>query len=419
MKAISLLSLPAAAILAAGVSAQHPMGFSANWDLPNQSDGTAVIHGTLPDLPEGDFVTRIPLEHFVNPFLDPTVDPSYGTNVIAGFEFVLQDLDGNTAETPAFMTGWSEDPAKPNFPDVPGYDPNTGGSNFMFAGPVPDSQFTTTLWTFTFTAPLPSVATGQDIFLGLSIGPAGTGEQWLTHGVADKDVPVQNAVIFDDPGPGISHVSEGSFVCTIPTLNQFPTGDAAVYTPFMVQNRFEVFISHAAGGVVTAVTNQTSYETSNLGVANGTASFLSGLHPDASNTPLNVGRNTAPPAGWNGDRIGFTFTDSRLVATNLVFVVVSLTPNPSPFPLTAIPGTGPAPTGLVLIDPVNHVGVGFGVAQPVTDPNFTYTRFEMNFDLPPVTRGLLDSLHPELLWQGFGLDSLGNIHATGMVSQQF
>ena len=64
-------------------------------------------------------------------------------------------------------------------------------------------------------------------------------------------------------------------------------------------------------------------------------------------------------------------------------------------------------------------GVGFGVAQPVTDPNFTYTRFSMNFDLPAVTRGLLDSLHPALLWQGFGLDNSLNIHATGLVRQQF
>lgn len=419
MKAISLLSFPIAAVLAAGVSAQHPMGFSTGWDKPNQSDGTGVIHSPLPDLPEGDFLTRIDSSDFINWGLDPNVDPSYGTFALSGFEFVLQDIDGNTAETPAFMTGWSEDPVKPNFPDVPGYDPTDGGSNFMFAGPVPDSQFLTTLWTFTFTAPLPAIATGQDIFLGLSIGPAGSGEQWFTHGVGDKDVPVTNAVIFDDPGPGRSNIDEGSYVCIIPTLNQFPTGSPAIYTTFLVQNRFEVFLEHASGGVVTALTNQDSYVTSNLGVGSGTPNFLSGLHPDASSSPVNVGRNVAPPANWIGDRVGFQFTDSRLVASNLVFVVVSLSPNPAPFALTSIPGTGAAPTGLVLVDPVNHVGVGFGVAQPVSDPNFTYTRFSMNFDLPAVTRGLLDSLHPALLWQGFGLDSLGNIHATGLVRQQF
>ena len=91
-----------------------------------------------------------------------------------------------------------------------------------------------------------------------------------------------------------------------------------------------------------------------------------------------------------------------------------------PLPLSMIPGLGPAPTGQVLIHFTNNAVVAIGMAQPVVDPDFTYTRFSATFDFPPATRDLLQTIHPTFRWQGIGLDlSTGNFHATGLVRQHF
>ena len=141
MKATYLFILPAATALAIAIPAQepfraHPMGFSVGWDEPPlSSGGTTLAHNpqTLLFASGGDFLTRIDHEDYGNWGMDPVFDPTYGTFTMVGMEFVTEDADLATPEFPFYVTGWTEDPAKPNFPDVPNFDPLTGGSNFLFA----------------------------------------------------------------------------------------------------------------------------------------------------------------------------------------------------------------------------------------------------------------------------------------------
>lgn len=414
MNTIPLVLVSAAALLAVGTPAQHPMGFTA------ASDGATISHGpSAVGALEGDFLTRIDNDDYSRWGLDPFVDPSYGTWCVVGIEFVLQDPNPATGEAPAWVTGWTEDPNLANFPHLAGFDPTTGGSNFLFAGPVPASPFAATAWSLTL-GPGFCVPTDQDIFLGVNIGPVGTGEGLTIQAVADSSA---NPVEFDNPGPAGASIPAGSYVCNIPTntppgFPPFPTGGPAVYTPYRSQSLIEVILENASGGVCTATTNQMSYPASGP-AGDGSPSFLSGLHPDAASTPVNAGRSMAPPAGWTGDQIGFIYTDSRLQAGDPVVVVVAFATENPPVPLTMFSGAGLNPTGQVLVSLAGVIPIGSGLAQPVVDANYTYTRFAMTIDLAPIARNRLVNRHPTLLWQGFGLDAAFNIHASGLARQHF
>ena len=101
-------------------------------------------------------------------------------------------------------------------------------------------------------------------------------------------------------------------------------------------------------------------------------------------------------------------------------IIVAFELAPQPIPMTLVPGAGPAPTGVILINPTGAIAlVGAGLAQPGSHPNFNYAQFSFALDLPAMTRDFLVSNHPTLLWQGFGLASSGSIHATGMVLQHY
>lgn len=416
MRATFLLTLPVAATMAVGVSAQHhPMGFIEGWNN-GTNGGVTMFHNPQSSFfPEGDFLSRIDSDDYRSWGRDPVVDSTYGTFCMIGVQFLVADGDLATPEFPVYVQGWTEDPVTPNFPDVGGFDPMTGGSNFLFAGPIPVNPFVVTEWALTFTGTV-CVETEGDIFVGLSIGPDGSGEGMFMAAVGDSAAPIAPLTVFDDPGPAAAGIAEGSYTCILPTqtlLNQppLPTGAPAVYTFYRSQNYFEVFLENASGGVCTAVTNQVSYDASHSANGDGTASFLSGLHPDAGNIPVNPGR---------ADQIGFVYSDHRLNPGDPVFVVIALAENQPAFALTDILGGG-AHTGRVLVDVINHFPVGSGLATPISVPELglDYSRFGMFIDLIPTVRAFLTINQRTLLWQGLGLDSSFNIHATGLARQHF
>ena len=435
MKATFLLILPAAAALAVMTPAQHPMGFSAGWDQPPLTPGgTTFAHNpqTL-QFAEGDFLTRIDHDDYRDWGLDPAVDPSYGTFCMVGMEFVTEDPDPVTPEFPFWLTGWTEDAAKPNFPDLP----NFPASNFLFAGPIyfPVDPTATTSQALLWTITLPSICvpTGSDIFLGINIGPVGVGEGLFTHGVNDENIPLPSPTLFDNPGPGGPSIPESSYVCVVPTETflgnppppPLPLDAPAVYSFYMAQNRLEVYVQNSSGGVCTTVTNQESYVASNPETGNGTPNFLSGLHPDASSLPVNAGRDTEPPAGWTGDRLGFVYSDSRLVAGNPVLVFVSFVPAIEPIRIKDFGLFGTNSSGRLLMSFLDLVQIGLGVAELVDDDGFPlpdgsslpYGRYSLSIEVSGPVRDFLQTEHPVLLWQGFGLDSQGNLHATGLARQ--
>lgn len=411
--------------LACGSAAQrHPMGFIDGWD--QGSGGISFFHSPQNlFFEEGDFLTRIDTDDYFGWGRDPSADPTYGTFCLVGVQFRTADPNPTTPESPAWIVAWTEDPNQPNFPDVAGFDSVTGGSNFLFAGPVPPSPFGTTEWSFT----LPSIcaATEDDLFVGLNIGPPGGGDGLFLPAVADSSDPVANLQVWDDPGPAAATIAEGSYVCVLPSqtpagLPPSPTGDPATYASYLAQNYFEVYLEHASGGVCTTATNQPSFDVSRLANGDGTTNFLSGVHPDASSAPENLGRNLPPPPGWTGDRVGFVYSDHRLAAGDPVCVGVALQLAAEPIPLHGIAGTGASPSGRLLIDLAGLVPLGLGVADPIFDPQLgvSYSRYSFTIDLPAFTRDLLQTVHPSILWQGFGFSSsTGSVHATGVARQQF
>ena len=239
----SLLTLAAVTALAAGTPAQHPMGFSVGWDQPGPHAGTTLKHSPRTMFfREGDFLTRIDHDDYRYWGNDPIEDPTYGSFCMVGFEFVLEDSNLDRADYPPFVTGWTEDPNNPNFPDVAGFDPAGGGSQFLFIGPIPPNPTRITTWTLTF-SPV-CVDTGQDIFLGVNIGPAGASGNLSLHGVLDEIPDSIDFIGFDSPGPGAASIPGGSYVCAVPTrtflgLFPHPTGDPTLYTPYLSQNRME------------------------------------------------------------------------------------------------------------------------------------------------------------------------------------
>src|SRR5262249_50863282 len=151
------------------------------------------------------------------------------------------------------------------------------------------------------------------------------------------------------------------------------------------QGQVDFLMTSTAGrGVVTAQTNQTSLTSSNA--LPGTASFFSGVHPDAATPPLNGGRADTPSYVVRGPPAG-----------TIVFFLIDFGSSPLPLPLsTFVPGS----TGTACLPLGSFQTLGFAIASGSGQDTFT-------LNLSAGARTLIGGL--SLVWEGVSLDPVANV----------
>ena len=242
-----------------------------------------------------ELMTRIDFDDYRG--LDETVE---------GFQVIMQDQD--VATTPGelfdfFM--YDEDPLMPEFPNIPGGSaPGTNAivSLLGLAGPAAPSPGSATvgaaILSVTLTTPANIGPISSDLFMSFSVPAA---PAWPSDGVSvqinlgiNPMFPAPAPNIYDVPGSApIAQTSYG-------VVHDVVGGGFSYGGP---RQLMADLLSSDPSGVVTAITAQTNYPLSNA--APGTASFFSGLHPEAS-----PGR---------GDNIGYVYFDSSLSPGSPVF----------------------------------------------------------------------------------------------------
>ena len=220
-------------------------------------------------------------------------DPT--SHYIYGVQFVVQDQLCLTRET-LTLVGYEESVTKPHYPDM--------GKPFFSGVKVtlpPGFGAQAFLVTTVFKTPA-KVKVGQDVFIGaiLPKAPIPYLDGLSIHFV--RGVPYSKND-YDLAGPGLP--------ATKPLSCYGHTVSSARNDPIEVQWRFDPLLQ-STSGVATATTNQIRYKIS--AIKPGTASFFSGLHPDAAFPPKNQGRM---------DSIGFRVHDGDL-ANDLVAFFFSL-----------------------------------------------------------------------------------------------
>jgi hypothetical protein len=405
MKPILTLAAPLA--IAAAVPAQNfPLqGFLFNFDRPTVAAGVSYVtrFGTAAE----EHLNRIDRDDY----------QEWGVNAsgqiqIQGFMGWIQDNDDTTRESFG-LVGYNEDAANPNFPALATRVLNITGIQMPPTGSPPGGVFYEMLGTFT--APV-NFARSGDVFLGVSV-PALLSGTPVFDGLwtgAVSNIPFAGVTVFDQPGPrGAPNaaIAQNTYVCYV-------VNNTARYVPVTATQGAEMLAcdwhlgSGMAGGVALARTNQTSYPPSNAPL--GTASFLSGLHPDING--LNSGR---------ADDIGFGVTvhNAQAPLGSPVFVLMAFGPFASgPLPITSIGGTNnPETRGNICIDFttaatfLTTTATGYltntGEAQIVV-PLSARVRSIINGMPSPV----------DLWWQGFVLDATSpgpelEIRATGCAIQ--
>jgi hypothetical protein len=237
-----------------------------------------------------------------------------GATEFTGLRAVVQDQNPSTPGSISLYL-YGEQPGRPDFPTqpaaaAPGTTALGGVTNIVVGGGMPPAP---AAWIISvgFATPL-SLPSGQDLFIGLEVGPAPT---WPLDGESLQfHLAVGTALA---PGPGL--IAQGSYL-----LDHVPATALLAYTITMRQGMVEPMVQAGRGrGSAVALVSVNGFESAN-------GSFLGGLHPDAAAPPLNAGR---------ADDLGYVVFDA--VVTDLVVYAgdISGTFSANPLPLgSVVPG---------------------------------------------------------------------------------
>lgn len=278
--------VPVTIALCAGLSAQNVQDFYFNCATG------ATTRGGVAGASQVQVVMRFDSEDYVgwgNPVLAGSPPAVTGYELV-GCRYVIQDQNDGTIEN-YNMHYYGEDPANPSFPNfTPASAPGTNA--IVTFGPFPSPTTgtnTISAWQVTLNFATPVVRpNNQDFFAALEFPGNGA---WTADGLSQHinlgvsaNFPSPTVNTFDLKGPAL--ISGG--VTNTYGLSHDVT-NAAFGAAGPRQYNWQFFVANGVGrGVVTTETNQGAYTISNT--APGTASFFSGLHPDASTSPANPGR---------------------------------------------------------------------------------------------------------------------------------
>ncbi|MBK8096157.1 MAG: hypothetical protein IPK26_03570 [Planctomycetes bacterium] len=341
MRACSFVPMTVA--LCAGLSAQNIQDFYFNCATG------ATTRGGVAGASQVQVVMRFDSEDYVgwgNPVLAGAPLAVTGYELI-GCRYVIQDQNDGTVEN-YNMHFYGEDPANPSFPNfTPASAPGTNAIATFGPFPSPTTGTSTiSAWqvTLNFTTPLVRPV-NQDFFAALEFpGNAAWTADGLSHHISlgvSANFPPPTVNTYDLKGPAlIAGGVTNTYGLSHDVTNQ-AFGSAGPR-----QYNWQFFVANGVGrGVVTTETNQGTYAISN--VAPGTASFFSGLHPDASNSPTNPGRV---------DDINFVYWGA---ATGDLLVSLIAFGFQTEFPLVnVLPGS----TGVLCLDLSTMTTAGFAVA---------------------------------------------------------
>jgi hypothetical protein len=217
-----------------------------------------------------------------------------GTRDIVGVNFVIQDQNLATQES-FDIIAFTEDAAVPSYPDV--VTPVGTALNFGLPIGTGGGAYNATV---NFATPLLAPATG-DVFIGLKLNQAWTftGTQ-ITDGLSVWEI--QTTLAAPQAGQAID---VGGFGLPPTPADEGRFGGIFVPTPatgpsYTQVSQFKINpVTPVAGGVATALTNQTLHPASTAGAVAGftvqnpgagTSCMFSGLYPDAASPSLNGGR---------------------------------------------------------------------------------------------------------------------------------
>lgn len=335
--------------LATSLSAQVNAGFLFNVGAGATSRGAAAARPC-------QLLFPVPYESYR--FWGDQTNPA--GNTITGYYFFLQDQYAIVSEQ-YDVRFYGEDPANPHFPNFQPTQP-VGTNELAHFGPFTSPASTTAgpaAWIITITFGTPLVLpNNQDVFSAVQLQQSGaantamTPPDWPNDGLSVQiNLGVQpgtNFTVFDlkgaravhDNGSGGSITANSYGIVHDVTNSTFAWGGAR-------QGMCDLIVpSTTIRSVVTAITNQTSYTISNA--APGTASFYSGLHPDAAAPPFNGGRADNSAQVVQG-----------ALAGEVIFWFAAFDFQNPAFPLS---GFVPGAIGSVCVDLNTFVNLGLSVA---------------------------------------------------------
>lgn len=327
----------ALALAASSLSAQQFIGFAHNLESGATSRG-AIAGGA------GEVMTRIDASDYAGWANDPS---NVQNRLIRGVSCIVQDQDAVLTPETFNIKFYREDPARPGYPLLSsGVMAVTG-----VAGPAapPSGVVAATYHSITFATPV-SMPVGADTFVAFAV-PANNGwfgSDGLSFHFSLGYQPNASYTVFDLPGAAMGPL-ETSAVTPASSYALSWSQSSGVMAYSTRRQMIVDLASDAAGGVITASTNQGSYISSNG--ADGTASFMSALHPDAVNPAANVGR---------ADNIGYRFEDTSLADNSPVFYVAALG---SFAPELSLSLVVPGSSGAVALNMQNSVTFALGLTS--------------------------------------------------------
>ncbi|GAB4150160.1 MAG: hypothetical protein Fur0037_18640 [Planctomycetota bacterium] len=362
-------------LLASGATAQQFVGFAYHLESGATSRG-AIAAGA------GETIARFDAGDYAGWANDP-VNPAQRS--IQGISCIVQDQDAVTTPELFDVRIYSEDPANPGYPLISsGVVAATGVS-----GPTPPASGVVgaDYHSLTFATPV-AMPVGSDVFVAFTV-PANAGwfaTDGLSFHVSLGYQPNPSFLSFDLPGAAMQPFISSA----VPPSNSYALSRSSATGIMAYSPRRQMIVdivTPGSGGCVTASTNQASYASSNG--PEGTASFLSGLHPDLVNPPANPGR---------ADNLGYRFENLSLPDGSLVFFLMTAGAFGPEIPLAgAIPGS----EGVLCLNlpGTRTTGIGFTV---LGEAIFTMT-------VPAPARSALSGL--SLLQQAVAIDvTTGFLH---------
>lgn len=360
------------AIVASSLSllAQQEAGFYFNVATGATTRGAAADRASQQ-------ITRYDAEDYVG-WGRPVISGGQVTGYeITGMTYVIQDQYDGTLEN-YWVHLYPEDTTTPN-PNFPACTASQAAGTNAYASFGPFTNATTGtntvsayIYTTTFATPVVRLP-GLDLFCAIELSPSAinpnTNQPWTSDGLSvhislgtNPNFPPPTTNTFDLKGPGL--ISGGLTNTSYGMAHDLVNLTQAYGGPR--QYRIVPIVGTAAApvvrGVVTATTNQSSYPLSNA--QPGTASFFSGLHPDASASPANPGR---------ADDSGYTMFGAG--GGDLLFVLAAF-PN-ALSPVVPLTNLYPGASGVACLDLFSNTTLGFTVANgsgtdsfPIVWPTF-------------------------------------------------
>lgn len=341
--------------------AQQPLGATF------RVDASVAARGAFLSAP-GSLIARFDHDDYVG---WGRTTPIANRRAVLGVTFRSEDADGSTPESWS-VNLYTEDTVSAGFPDVRTALASVG----PFTNPTRPAGVAAFTHTLTFATPA-LVPADRDVFVGVALSAANL---WPADGHAVQCVLGHPSrwPQYDQTGPA-------------PIQNQ-GYGLAQNAQGFLFYNTTRQLLIDllcaAPGSACTAITNQPNYPISNA--APGTGSYLSGLHPDAANPPMNTGR---------ADDIGFVFLANNLPNGTPVAFLTDVGNFGPEFPLSLfVPGS----VGVFCLNQATVVTsvIGFLSAGQASHV----------IQIPAAFRPRLGNL--DLLQQALALDPIGNtLHA--------